>query len=484
MIEHVAQIIERYGMFGNRQRAGIAVSGGADSVCLLHLLLELAARWQLSLTVLHLDHGLRGLESREDAEFVRAMAGGMGLPFIQERADLGSAAGNQEEAAREARLRFFRGQIASGVVDRVALGHTRSDQAETVLFHFLRGSGSAGLAGIHPVTDDGLVRPLLHVTRAQTEAFLRARGIAWRDDSTNADPRFARNRIRHGLLPQLARDWNPSLDETLARTADWALAEEAYWKREIAAWAGKLLREDGGAVFAPSEALAGLPLALARRLVRYAIERAKGDLRAIGFEHVDRALNLARSPQGHGTVQAPGIGITRSFDWIRFARPQPSPPGWQVPAAIPGRIQPPGAAPAIQLELLENHRTDRAPGSVYNGDVGCVDGHLVSGGLVYRNWRPGDRYRPNGHSTEVKIKSLFHHARIPVWERTQWPVLACGASIVWTRQFGPAQSVTAGPASTRVLRIREVGPSEKVESREAGAASTKQESSQARREDQ
>lgn len=484
MLQRVAQTIERYGMFRHHQRAGVAVSGGADSVCLLEVMRELAPRWHLRLAVLHLDHGLRGEEARQDAEFVRALAGRMELPFILARAELGPAAGNLEEAAREARFRFFHEQIAAGAVDRVALGHTRSDQAETVLFRFLRGAGSAGLAGIRPVTDDGIVRPLLEVTRAETEAFLRARGIAWREDSTNASTRFARNRIRHHLLPQLAREWNPALEETLANTAEWALAEEAYWKEETARLAAGCLREDGVAVVAPAEALSRLPLAAARRLVRHAIGRAKGNLRSIGLDHVDRALDMARAAKGHGRVQAPGIGITRSFDWIRFAPPQPPPVAWHVPAAIPGRTQAPGASLEIQLELLENQGTDPTRGSVYNSDVGWLDGHLVSGGLVFRNWHPGDRYRPNGHSNEAKIKTLFHQARIPIWERAQWPVLACGASIVWTRQFGPAQGVAAGPASTRILQIREVSRNEKVESQARGAASIKQESNQARREDQ
>jgi tRNA(Ile)-lysidine synthetase-like protein len=172
-------------------------------------------------------------------------------------------------------------------------------------------------------------------------------------------------------------------------------------------------------------------------------------------------------------VQAPGIGITRSFDWIRFAPPQPPTAAWQVPAAIPGRTVAPGAGFEIQVDVLEVQGTGRPSGCVYNGEVGCIDGHIVSGGLMFRNWRPGDRYQPRGHSNEAKIKALFHQARIPIWERAQWPVLAAGGSIVWTRRFGSAQAVAAGPASTRVLQIREVGRNEKVESQTHGPASIK-----------
>src|SRR5436305_6953667 len=228
LLQRVLATVERYGMFSAGQRVGVAVSGGADSVCLLYILRELAAQWNLCLTVLHLDHQLRGDESTADARFVRELADRLGLPIVSRCATL-PLSGNLEQAGRRARLAFFSEIIQSGACDRVALGHTRSDQAETVLFRLLRGSGTAGLAGIRPVTSGGIVRPLLDVNRAEVETYLRDRGIGWREDSTNASRRFARNRIRHELLPQLCRDWNPEIAESLARTADWALAEESYW---------------------------------------------------------------------------------------------------------------------------------------------------------------------------------------------------------------------------------------------------------------
>ena len=155
--------------------------------------------------------------------------GGSACPLIAREASL-PAGGNLEQNARRARLAFFREAIASGAVERVAVGHTRSDQAETVLFRLLRGAGTAGLAGARPMTSDGIVRPLIDVERAEVEAFLTSRGIEWREDSTNASRRFARNRIRHELLPQLSRDWNPAIVDALARTADQAAADEDYWR--------------------------------------------------------------------------------------------------------------------------------------------------------------------------------------------------------------------------------------------------------------
>ncbi|MBI3471730.1 MAG: tRNA lysidine(34) synthetase TilS, partial [Candidatus Solibacter usitatus] len=166
MLDRVAKTIARHRMFGPGDRAGVAVSGGADSVCLLDVLHELGPRWNLHLTVLHLNHNLRGEESRADAVFVAEMARGLGLASVLADADLSGRGGNLEQAARRARQQFFQEAMRHHTLDKIATGHTRSDQAETVLFRFLRGAGGAGLAAIRPVTAQGLVRPLIDIPRA------------------------------------------------------------------------------------------------------------------------------------------------------------------------------------------------------------------------------------------------------------------------------------------------------------------------------
>jgi tRNA(Ile)-lysidine synthase len=458
VLHRIAETIARHRMFTPGQKVGVAVSGGADSVCLLYALLELAPRWGLDLSVLHLNHGLRGEESRADAGFVRELAGQLGLPVTIREAGLAASPDNLEQAARAARLAFFREMIESGAVERVALGHTRSDQAETVLFRFLRGSGTAGLAGIRPVTSGGIVRPLLEVERAEVEQFLRQRGIAWREDSTNRSLRFARNRIRHELLPQLAREWNPAIGETLAHTADWALAEEAYWEAEIVRLAAQCFTEKDGAILVRADSLTALPLAAARRLVRRAMERMKGDLRGIDFHHIAAVLDLASSAEGSGRVQATGLDIFRSFEWLRFGKPRAKGlegRNYELPVAVPGTVRVPGADTAISLELIEKTETSESSEFVYNSEVGCVDWQRLSGCLELRNWRPGDQYQPVGASGEEKVKALFQQARVPLWERRRWPVLTDGSSIVWARRFGPAAGFAAGPGSRVILRIRE-----------------------------
>lgn len=449
LLQRVAAAIERHAMFASARRIGVAVSGGADSVCLLHLLRELGAP---CLTVLHLDHRLRGEESRADAAFVRELAIGFGLPLISREASL-PPDGNLEQNARQARLAFFQEAIASGAADRVAVGHTRSDQAETVLFRLLRGTGMPGLAGIRPVTADGIVRPLIDVERDEVEAHLRERGLAWREDSTNSSRRFARNRLRHELLPQLTRDWNPELVAALARIADQAIAEEEWWAAEIARISTGRLAAKDGAVVAEASAIGGLPDAVARRLVRRGMELAKGDLLGVEFHHIDDVVRLARSKVGRGRVQAPGLDICRSFNHIRFGAAQSG--GFRLPAPVPGRVRIPGTNRAICLELIEKAETWAGYECVYNDGMGFVDWGRVSGSLELRSWAPGDRYQPKGNSGVQKFKTLFQNARVPSWERIHWPVLADGNGVVWTRRFGPAASLAPGPESRVVLRVRE-----------------------------
>ena len=442
-------------MFTPGDRVAVAVSGGADSVCLLHVLLDLAPRWDLTLSVLHVNHNLRGDASRDDAEFVRTVAAGRNLPFTLCDLDLSNSPGNLEESARHARLAFFHDQLGGGAATRVAVGHTRSDQAETVLFRFLRGSGATGLAAIRPVTDRGIVRPLIEIDRGEIVRFLRDRAIPWREDATNATLDFARNRIRHQLLPQLAREWNPALAETLAHTADLSLAEEAYWQGEMERLAKRHLTRQGPAILVSAAALAALPLAAARRLVRHAIHLASGGPSSSDFRHIADVIELAARPQGTGRAQLPGLEVRRSFDWLRLAPPTPTDP-YALQPAVPGVTRVPGTDFAISLELLENSETTRFADNVYNSEVGCLDWNRLSGPLKLRNWRPGDQYQPTGIPAAKKIKTLFQKARVPVWERAQWPVLTDAESIVWVRRFGTAAAVTAGIGSSKVLAVGEL----------------------------
>jgi tRNA(Ile)-lysidine synthase len=451
MLDRVAHFIARHRMFEPGQRVGVAVSGGADSVFLLHVLRELG----FPLSVIHIEHGIRGAASIADAEFVAQLARTFELPFHLRRADVPAIDGNLEEAARKTRQAFYAELIASAAVDRVATGHTRSDQAETVLYRILRGSGLTGLAGILPVTSEGIVRPLLEIDRTEIEAWLRARGIAWREDLTNQDRTFARNRLRHEILPLLRDSFNPQLDDALSNLATIARDEEAYWDSELAS-AQPPAPGPQPQVIAVAE-LARVPPALARRRVRRAVALAKGDHGSIDFPHVERVLQMAQSPDGHDRFQAPGLDICRSFDLIRLAPVGEGPdeaPSFSLAISIPGSVELPGTCTRITLQVLEKAAAPRPCATV----VSELDWQRFRGGrgapsLELRNWRPGDQYRRVGESKPEKIKFFFQEARVPLWERGNWPIITYNGIIVWAGRFGAAAEYATGPETRSVLQV-------------------------------
>jgi tRNA(Ile)-lysidine synthase len=450
MLERVQNTIRGYGMFAPGASLGVAVSGGADSVCLLDILCALRPLWRLRLTVLHLNHGLRGAESDDDAAFVVDLAREYDLPVQVEKVSVGATAGNLEEVGRKARRDLFRRVLASGAVSRVATGHTRSDQAETVLFRLLRGAYTTGLRGILPVTAEGLVRPLLDCTRDEVLAWLGERKLRWREDSTNADPAFARNRIRRELLPQLTANWNPQLPEILANHARLAREDDDYWSGLIGQ-----PEPVNGCIVIDLSSIHSHP-AVRRRLIRQLILRTKGDLRGIDFRHIEQIMQLMTSAEGHNRVQVPGVDVLRSFNWARFAKPLTAPAerNWSALAEPPAVIPIPGGT-EIVLEYVD----PAAPAEAHDTlEIVGLDPQLFSSRaacLEVRNWRPGDRIRQIGHAHEEKVKTLFNEARVPLWDRRNWPIICVDGQLVWARGFGADARYAASETSDWILRISE-----------------------------
>jgi tRNA(Ile)-lysidine synthase len=270
-------------------------------------------------------------------------------------------------------------------------------------------------------------RPLLTITREAVRESLAARGIGWREDSSNSSGSFARNRIRAELLPQLEREWNPNLTAALGQMADWALGEEKYWAGRMKKLGAKYFFQEGAVVVARWPG--ALAVAVERRLVRHAIETVLGHLRQIEYGHVE-AVRRMRS----GKLNLPGLTVERSFEWRRFS----------AAGAVETDV-----LDGIGLELLE-------AGSVYNKDEHQLDWDSLSGLLKLRSWHPGDRYRRVGRPTEERLKLLFQKARIPVWERRSWPVLLCGDEIVWARKFGAAEGAGRTESTQMVLLVRDL----------------------------
>lgn len=397
-----------------------ALSGGPDSVALLDALAALARRSGFRLVAAHLDHGLREA-SAADAAFCAALCERLGVPIHSGWADVRGRARRErtgiEEAARRERYAFLRRVKQQTGAVAIAVAHTRDDQAETFLMRLLRGSGTAGLAAMRPRSLD-LIRPLLAVTRQDVLEHLSLRGLDFREDETNLDTSFTRNRVRRELIPYLERSFNPRVRGALARAAEHAAAE-ADWLAELVPAAPA---EADGSVVLKAAALATAPEALGRLRVRRALEAA-GGLRGISALHVERVLRLARRPHASGrSLALPGKrSASLSFDRLRIG-PRCEPAGqYEIPLSVPGRVRLPGGL-ALVAEPAAPPAASHQEGAVVAAP---------SGPLVVRTRRPGDRVRVGGRAQSLKRYLIAR--RVPLEERGRLPLVAAGSDVVWMR---------------------------------------------------
>jgi tRNA(Ile)-lysidine synthase len=478
-------------------RVAVALSGGADSVALLRILVAHSAELGLVLHAAHLHHGLRGAEADGDLKFCRDLAAKLGLPFHEARVDTAAEARADsksakaaearkpaesiEEAARRIRYAWFRKLMASGEIDAIATAHTLDDQAETVLAKFIRGAWTEGLAGIAPKleTPEGeIVRPLLAATHSEIESYLREIGQDWREDSSNRNLTFTRNRIRHELLP-LLEGWNPRLREHMAQMATLARDEEAWWQAELARLAPQLLLSGrpvrgGGRAAGPgldsgvaieASRLAALAPALQRRLIRYAAERFGAALDFSATEAL-RALTLT-GRAGQKIALPHGLLAERTARELRLsihleATPKGKSTGVQAaPYAvpIPGEID----APAFGLRLRIEIRNE-ASGSATAGATPNGHNHPPNKTATLRNWKPGDRVTLRHSSGPRKVKEVLERLRVTGTDRALWPVLEVDGQIVWMRgvelEHDPRLAISAEFVAGGAAGADEASPAE------------------------
>lgn len=458
VLERVSAALRDYNLSPAGTRLAASVSGGADSVVLLHALHQLRPNHGFTLSAVHINHHLRGPESDEDEQWVRALADKLGIELAVFDEPVTDDSGNLEENAREARRRVYRQLVSENESLRVALGHTRSDQAETVLFRLLRGSGLKGLSGMEWATGDRLVRPMLGLSRGEVRDWARANSISWREDSSNTDSRFRRNFLRNELLPRIEAHINPEVEQALARLAGLAQAEEQYWDEVLAPSFDALVRPVSGGCIIHLDSFHSYPLAVQRRLLRRAFQEVKGSLRQIDSAHVEAVLALCRSNTGHDRIILPGIDALRSFSHLRLSRPGqfanekrhysiPVSPGAEIELPFSaGRLRLDSVRPDAETdEICVKFVSEKDRSEFVMLDLQALGGLAALDRLTVRNWEPGDAYQPAGHQGSRKIKELFQEKRVLLWERRHWPVLTREGEIVWARKFGAASKFRAEP---------------------------------------
>ncbi len=544
--------IQQHELLRVGDRVGVAVSGGIDSVALLRLLLEVRGELGIVLSVVHFNHKLRGIESDLDAQFVEGLARAHDLEFYCDGDDVAGHAREEkvslETAARELRYGFFRHLIRengpagpqglkpssfsahdgaaqaaplqsssaqapsfqsfpyqkSPSLDKITTGHTLDDQAETVLMRLIRGAGLKGLGGIHPViaveNDDDevcgeIVRPLLALRRRDLEQHLKEIGQAWREDATNADSSFTRNRVRQLVLPLLEKEFNPAVAENLAELAEIARGEEDYWENEAAGWMGtgihwsepawlpnadgnggliqiglagdvpvaKLQAKIENATWAVMNAsvdrlwFLGEQVAVQRRVVKSIGEQAGIPLE---FKHVEEILRFAGEEHVSGKELSLPMGwkVVSKRDEVIFLTPdlRETIPvhDYEYELEIPGRLDLCEAGSTIEVRCVP-----AGTEAGYNPEQ-LLDAGSLSRTLKVRNWRAGDRFWPNHTKSPRKIKELLQERHVEQPQRKLWPVVVSGEEIVWMRGF-PAPARFAAKPGCKAVAILEVPLSER-----------------------
>ncbi|MDH4299229.1 MAG: tRNA lysidine(34) synthetase TilS [Dehalococcoidia bacterium] len=491
----VTDFIQRHGLIPRKELIVVGVSGGADSVCLLHVLAAWRKRLGIKLHIAHLNHQIRGAESQADAEYVSDLAGSLDIPVTIDRQDVAAYRTERkcslEEAARELRYAFFAGVARRVGARRIAIGHTRDDQVETILMHILRGTGIAGLCGLAPcsplvhdsqgaslpakaptVPEDQrsnilVIRPLLDITREETASYCQKHQLDPRLDSSNLSPSFFRNRLRLHLLP-LLRQYNPSVDQALLRLADIAKEDNVFIEQQASGLWGEVARQENNAIYLSKKQIAALPIALQRQLLRTAVTKLAGDNRDIEASHIEAARSLLDKPASKRTGLPHGLVCHGGYAELVIAStskqsqlpPCPFPPlsdefhlkvpgktafsGWNVLASI---VREHVAFPSSQGAMSTSQR------ACQSNLVAHFDLQKTGMNLCVRKRRPGDRFQPLGMNMPKKVHEFMVDAKIPRSWRGCIPIVSSAQQIIWVVGWRIDDRAKLTEASEEILRL-------------------------------
>ncbi len=429
LITRVERTVRKQSLFQPGDILVVAISGGADSSALLDLLIKLPG-YNLQLIVAHLNHCLRGVESDADEEFCRDLASRYSLQFEERRIDINSLASNLrlnlEDAGRCARIEFLDEISRKYGAAAVVLAHHADDQAETVLMRLLRGSGMTGLSGMAYRNERGYVRPLLDVTRSEIEHYLNGCGLEWREDSSNSDTIYLRNRIRHQLLP-LLEEYNPAIRSSLATTASIISGDDVLLEELTERAFVESCRMGEGRVVCSIRQLRTLNPALQRRVLRHAFKRLAGTLEGVSIRHVDAICDLIGSDRPNSRLALPqGVVVLREYDSLMLMQPGEAflETNYELLIMEPGRYQfPSGGSIVIDVTDEATFRADSC--------TAYFDLAKTPFPWLVRTFCPGDRISPFGMTGRKKVKDIFIDRKIPTSERRSIPLLFCGDDLIW-----------------------------------------------------
>ena len=463
----VLGLIRRHALLGGVRTVVVGLSGGPDSACLLDLLVSMAERGEIDVAVhaTHLNHGLRGDECDADERAARSLADRIGVPITVEQADVpalrAEEGGSVEEVARRARYAFLASVAETVGAEAVAVGHHAGDQIETVLHRLVRGTGLRGIRGmalsrlIGPESVVRLVRPLLETRRTEILAHLEARGLSYREDSSNADPSFTRNRIRNELLPLIEAEYNPGFGAALLRLS--RAATDAYELVADVAHTAVVDCVSGHVVDIREFTLAHG--AVRPLLIDAGLDAVNPAHPQLDAKHYDAIVDLALDGRPGSRLDLPGgLVAMRARDVISFAEglPDAAPRAVRVGIVCPGETEVPGAGAGATLrtEVVDRAEFDfesfRAAKTRYDE---VVDADAVGEPLVLRSLEKGDRFRPLGLGGTKKVGDFLTDLKVPVDERARTLLLTAAGRPVWLVGYRLDEGVKVTEETARVLRV-------------------------------
>ncbi len=442
----------------------VAVSGGPDSVCLLHILVKLRDELDIVLYVAHLNHQLRGVESEADAQYVSDLAHRLGIPATIEQRDVKDYQAERhvslEEAAREVRYAFL-AQVAKCVgASQVVVGHTIDDHIETILMHLIRGTGTRGLRGLKPSVkwqsgQNGnsliIIRPLLSVSREETVEYCYSHQLKPRIDASNLSLSPLRNRIRHRLLP-LLKSYNPRVTDALLRTARIATDDIDFLDKEIARLWGEVAQQQENAIILDKERFLELPFALQRQLLRVAIEKLLGTVKDIETRHIEEIMNALTKPAGKRLSLPRGLIFSIEYNRYLLAPEPASLSPFPVLEdefllKIPGETLLPGWHVEATVITPEAMKDDASGYKAY------LDLNKTGDKLAVRTRQPGDRFQPLGMSQPKKLGEFMIDAKIPRAWRQQVPIVYSPQHILWLVGWRIDERTKVTDSTRQILRL-------------------------------
>jgi tRNA(Ile)-lysidine synthase len=447
LLQRVRRTVKRYDMLVPGDRVLVAVSGGPDSVALLGALVALAPGLGVAVYAAHLNHGLRGEESLRDQHCAEEVAARLGVPCVLGKSESIHAGPNLEERARRERYAFLTRAAAEQRCTKIATGHTCDDQAETLLMRLLRGTGSDGLAGIRAVRDGRIIRPLIECSRSEVMEFLSAQRLPFCEDSSNRDRRFLRNRVRHELIP-LLQSISPTAQRNLAAVAG-LVTDEWEWLRQEDTRRLAAAVADDGALAVSAVAAAERPLRL--RLVRAWLRRQRGDLVGLSAAHFAGIVDLACGRRPNGRIRLPGgYWVVREYTHLRHSSDDAVFPAEPERLLLPGSVLDLPSGWRIRAALEPVGATWQRPTNLFEA---VADADAVTGPLVVRTARPGDRIQPLGLRGHRKLQDVLVDGKLPVRARRFCPVVELDGEVFWVPGMVRGNQALVTPRTRFMLRL-------------------------------